>query len=136
MKRGILILAHYGLGDLIMSLPLLRAVSAWADGQRPVRVLLHSAKHFELLREEGLCISPLYYHPHFSGARGLLRLWSHLIGSTDLVIAIPTVPLKKLLLVRALIGARRSAGEAFPAYRRLLSFSAEKGWTKSIKGMD
>jgi ADP-heptose:LPS heptosyltransferase len=115
-----------------MSLPLLRGISRWSGGRWPVKVLLKTTEHFELLREEGLDLLPLYYHPQYLGWRGLTRLVEDLRGTIDLIIGIPMVPAKKLFLLRCMIGARYCAGEAFPIFRRLLSFSAEKGWTKSV----
>ena len=130
--RGILILDHHGFGNVVMSLPLLRAICRWANGRWPVRALFASPQHFELVREEGLDIVPLYLRPRYQGFRGLMRLRADLSGRIDLIVGVPQVPVRIPMLLKLAFGARYSVGEAFPLCRRLLSFSAEKGWTKSI----
>lgn len=97
-----------------------------------MRVLLQSRQHFELIGEEKLELIPVYYHPHYQGWWGLMRLWKDFKGTTDLIIGVPQVPAINVLALKVALGARYSAGEALPRDRWLLSFSAEKEWTKSI----
>jgi ADP-heptose:LPS heptosyltransferase len=132
--RGILILDHHGLGNVIMSLPLLRAICRWTSGRWPVRILLKSPDHFDLLREEGISLIPLYYHLRYRGLRGMVRLWRDLRGATDLIIGVPQVTAKNLIILKFALGARYTAGEAYPPYPypKWLSFPASYGYTKSI----
>ena len=126
----VLILNHHGLGNVVMSLPLLTAVAARAGGFK-VRVLFASPECFDLVRDEELVLEPVYYRPHFEGFRGLLRLRKAFPG-TRVVIGIPQVPALTVAAVARTLGASAAAGETWPAGRWLLSHAAQKGWTTSI----
>ncbi len=120
-RRGILIVDSQGLGDVVCSLPLLQSVCRWSNGQFPIYVLLQSADCFELIRAEGLDISPLYVQPFYNGLRGLVRLWTELLGKVDLIIGLPEIAEKKLMFLRCALGAKYLVGESRRSYRALMS---------------
>jgi ADP-heptose:LPS heptosyltransferase len=128
--RGILIVNHQGLGDAVLTLPLIKAVCRWASGRWPVRILFDSQPYSELVQEEGLEHIPCYLHPKYAGKRGLLRLCLDLVGTTDLIICHPEISALKLALLRVAIGARYAAGEAAAPLDWLLSFSVRRDWKK------
>lgn len=130
--RGILVVSPQGLGDVVDSTPLLKAICRWAKGRWPVRVLLGSPKSFELVREENLDVIPHYLRPGQEVGRGLVRLWRDLRGTTDLIVTSPEVSSAKLVLLKWALGARYAAGEAVPPYARFLTFPIEASWTKPI----
>lgn len=132
--RGILVVDPQGLGDVVDSTPLLKAICRWAKGRCPVRVLFASPDRFELIREEGLDLIPLYVHPRYDGWRGLARLWSDLKGTTDLIVSSPEVSSAKLVLLKLALGARWAAGEVAPPYTRFVTFPAAASWTRPIRG--
>jgi ADP-heptose:LPS heptosyltransferase len=131
-RRGILIACHQGLGDVVQSLPLIKAVCRWARGRWPVRILFDSPPYFELVQEEDLELTPYYFHPTYVGKRGLLRLCLDLRGTTDLIICPPELSALRLAILRVAIGARYAAGEAAAPFDRLLSFSVRQDWKKSF----
>jgi ADP-heptose:LPS heptosyltransferase len=110
-----------------MSLPLLKALSRAA----PVRVLLRSPESFELIREEGLPVEPVYER-RYRGLAGLRRLRADFRGRVRLVLGVPQVPARTVALVALAVGAPYRAGEATTRWRPLLSMAVEKTWTKSI----
>lgn len=132
VDRGIFVLDHHGFGNVIMSLPLLRAVSKWASGRCPVTVLFRSPEHFRLLQNEELSINPVYLCPRYEGVSGLYQLLKDFRGSAEVLISVPSVPLRTAMTVKVILGAKYLVGEALPLSRWLFSVSAEKGWTKSI----
>ncbi len=130
LDGDVLILNHYGLGNVVMSLPLLTAAAARARGVK-VRVLFASPECFDLVREEGLAVEPIYYHPQFEGVRGLLRLRKAFPGIRT-IIGIPQVPALTVAAVARVLSADTTAGETWPSGRWLLTHAAQKGWTTSI----
>lgn len=132
VDRGIFVLDHHGFGNVIMSLPLLQAVSKWAAGRCTVTVLFRSPEHFRLLQNEGLSIKPVYLCSRYQGVSGLYNLLKDFRGSAEMLISVPGVPLRTAMTVKVILGAKYLVGEALPLRRRLFSVSAEKGWTKSV----
>jgi ADP-heptose:LPS heptosyltransferase len=130
--KGILILNHQGLGNVIMSTPLLRAVSRQRPQHCPIYVLLASRDHYQLIENEALDIIPLCRRPSYQGWRGSMKLWFDLRTRIDLVLAPPQTSLDRITFVKRVLRARYAAGEVFACERHLLAFSAEKGWNKSI----
>src|ERR1017187_3159704 len=130
--KGILILNHQGLGNVIMSIPLLRAVSRERPQDCPIYVLLASRDHYQLIENDALDIIPLCRRPDYQGWRGSMRLWLGLRARIDLVLAPPQTLLDRITFVKRVLRARYAAGEVFAYERHLLAFSAEKGWNKSI----
>lgn len=131
-RRGILIVDPQGYGDVVMSIPLLKAVCQWARGRWPVRALFQSEAHFDLVREENLDLQPLFVKPRYQNWRGLVRLWSDLRGTTDFVISPPEVAPRKLVTLKLGLGAKYLVGEAFPPYDRWFTFFVQASWTKSM----
>src|SRR5262249_22134118 len=121
--RGILIINQQGLGDLVETIPLMKAVCNWANGRWPVRVLLDSEPYYELIQEEKLDIIPYFLKPNYKGKRGLLRFCRDMMETTDLVICPPELSALKLAFLRIAIGARYAAGEAAAPLHHLHSFS-------------
>jgi len=120
-----------GLGDVVMSLPLLRAISKWAEGRFVVRVIFESSQHVDLIREEGLNIIPVCspYRPIWKQVINLRKVWK---AGADLVIGVPGVSADKIFLLSTALRARYTTGEVFPNDRNRLSFPVMGGWTKSI----
>ena len=117
-----------GLGDVVQSLPLLRAVCHWADGRWPVRVLFATEDHYELVREEKLKVISFFVSSVPRKPHSLLRLWSNLAGQSDLIVCAPEMSAAKLILLKYAIGARYAVGEASAIYRRFLTFSKKASW--------
>jgi ADP-heptose:LPS heptosyltransferase len=130
--RGILILDHHGFGNVVMSIPFLKAISDWAKGRWPVTVLINSAGQFDLIREEGLAIKTVSYKPRYVGLAGLVRFRADFRNRFDLIVGVPQIPVPKIMLLGALVGARHWAAEAFGWYRPFLAAWAAKNWTKPI----
>jgi ADP-heptose:LPS heptosyltransferase len=128
--RGILVVDSQGLGDVVQSLPLLKAVCEWARDRYPVHVMFASPRHYELVQEEGLEISPLFVHHLRSDLLGLFGLWKELAGKFDLIVCAPEMSAAKLVLLKIVTRASHAIGEASPPFSRFLSFSAETSWTK------
>ncbi len=130
--RGILILDHQGIGNVVLSLPLLRSVRDWARGRWPVWVLLNSPHVFDLLAEEEIEATPVYYQADRGAWRNLITLRGLLKQRIDLVIAVPQIhPLKAAMLARAL-DARYTVAESLFRWSWALSSSVRKTWTKPI----
>src|ERR1039458_6696655 len=83
--RGVLILDHQGIGNVVMSIPLLRAVSEWARDRWPVWVTLEGPARAQVLAQEGLNIIPIYYQPKCNAWERLSALRAALQGRVDLV---------------------------------------------------
>jgi ADP-heptose:LPS heptosyltransferase len=115
-----------------MSIPLLRAISDWVAGRWPIKVLFNSINHFDLVREEGLDIEPIFRHPHYSGINGIFNVLKYLYRKIDIIICVPQIPWYNIVALNIFLGSRYIAGEVFPKYRFMFSFSAEKDWNKSI----
>jgi len=111
-----------------MSIPLLAAVSAWARGKCPVRVLLASRAHAEILEAEGLAYEPLYSNSRLS----ILATLVPLVGRTGLVIGVPQVPAKTVTVLKRILRSRYAAAEAFAPFHSALSHAVPKTWTKPI----
>lgn len=115
-----------------MTLPLLRGICRWAAGRFPVHVMLGSTQHFELIREENLNVSPIYYK-FGSRLRQSINLRDILKTGVDLVVGVPGISAKKLSLLGIALRARYTAGEVFElSDNRYLTFPTPGGWTKSI----
>lgn len=119
-----------GLGDVVQSLPLLRAVCRWANGRWPVQALFATPDHYELVREERLNLTPLFVSsvprkPYF-----VLRLWRDLIGKPDLIVCAPEMSAAKLVALKYATGARYAIGEASAPYSRFLTSWVETSWTR------
>jgi len=131
-NRGILILDHQGLGNLVMSIPLLKGVSGWARNRWPAWVTLEGPSRVQVLSQEGLNIIPIYYKPQCNVWKGINQLRSALQGRVDLVIATPQISALKTALLTQMLGARYSVAEAMPRWSWALSRSVQKSWTKPI----
>ncbi len=131
-EQRLLILDHYGFGNVVMSLPLLRTLCGGDRPAGPVKVLFRSPDHFELVRGEGLQVEPLYLRGRYGGMTGLLRLCWDLRGHIDGIVAVPQIPASRVVVLRLAIGARWTAGETLANYRRLFTYPVEKGWTRSV----
>jgi ADP-heptose:LPS heptosyltransferase len=125
---GIFILDPYGIGNVVMSIPFLRA--ACASG-REVTVLLASPLQHELLIQEGLKMRAIY-RSAYPGWRGLARLANELRGKIGTVAGLPQVPATTVFCFAAALGASVSAGESFPLTRPLLTHAVRKTWTRPI----
>src|SRR6267154_96329 len=88
--------------------------SRFADGQMVNSRYMFC---FSLIRAEGLDISPLYVQPFYNGLRGLVRLWTELLGKVDLIIGLPEIAEKKLMFLRCALGAQYLVGESRRSYR-------------------
>ena len=130
--RGILIVDSQGLGDVVQSLPMLKAVCEWAAGRWPVRVLFASSRHYDLVREERLPLIPLFVHHLRNDPRGLFRLWMQIAGKSDLIVCAPEMSAAKLALLKCATGATYAIGEATAPFSWLISHSVEKSWTTSF----
>lgn len=113
----------------MQSIPLLHAVCKWASGRWPVRALFASEKHFDLVREEKLQLTPFFVHHIRDDFRGLLRLWKELAWKSDLIVCAPEMSEAKLALLKLATGARYAVGEASPPSSWLLTNSVEKSWS-------
>ncbi|MGH9729331.1 MAG: glycosyltransferase family 9 protein [Candidatus Acidiferrales bacterium] len=129
-RRGVLFVDCQGLGDVVQSLPLLKAVCNWAAGKWPVRVLFASPQHYELVREENLQLIPILVGELRRDPAGLLNLWTKLAGKSDLIVCAPEMSAAKLVLLRYVTGARYAVGEASSPYGHFLTFYAETSWTE------
>lgn len=119
-----------GLGDVVQSLPLLRAVCRWADGRWPVQTLFATPSHYELVHEEKLNLTPLFVssvprNPYF-----VVRLCSKLVGQPDLIVCAPEMSAAKLVALKYVTGARYAIGEAEAPYSRFLTSCVETSWTR------
>jgi ADP-heptose:LPS heptosyltransferase len=129
-RRGVLFIDCQGLGDVVQSLPLLKAVCNWSERRWPVRVLFATRQHYELVREEKLQMIPIFVGGLRRDAAGLMNLWAKLAGKSDLIVCAPEMSPGKLVLLKYVTGARYAVGEASAPYSRFLSFSAEASWTE------
>lgn len=128
--RSVLFVDSQGLGDVVQSLPLLRAVCRWTDGRWPVQSLFATPDHYELVREESLNLTPLFVssvprNPYF-----VFRLWSKLIGKPDLIVCAPEMSAAKLVALKYATAARYAIGEASAPYSRFLTSYVETSWTR------
>lgn len=130
--RGIFVLNHHGFGNVVLSLPLIQAISRWALNKCIVRVLFRGPEYFQLIQHEVGGIEPIYLHTRYQGLRGLFNIRKDFGGTADLLLAVPGIPVSTALAVKVALGADHMAGEALPTKQWLFSVSAEKGWTKSI----
>ena len=128
--RGVLFVDCQGLGDVVQSLPLLKAVCNWSAGKWPVRVLFAARQHYELVREENLQLIPIFVGELRRDAAGLMKLWTRLARKSDLIMCAPEMSPGKLVLLKYVTGARYAIGEASSPYSHFLSFSTEASWTK------
>lgn len=128
--RGILFVDSQGLGDVVQSLPLLRAICRWAEGRWPVRVLFATADHYQILREERLNLIPFFVSSVPRKPTSLLRLWSQLVRRSDLVVCAPEMSGLKLVGLRYAVGSRYAIGEASKFCSLFLTMAAEASWTR------
>jgi ADP-heptose:LPS heptosyltransferase len=128
--KGVLFVDSQGLGDVVQSLPLLRAVCLWANGRYPVQLLFATADHYEIVREEHLNFTPFFVSSVPRNARSVLQLLSKLVGSPDLIVCAPEMSASKLVLLKYATGARYAVGEAAAPYARWLTASVETSWTR------
>jgi len=119
-----------GLGDVVQSLPLLRAVCSWAERRCPVQALFATEDHYELIREEGLNLAPFFVSSVPRRPLSVLRVWSELVGRPDLIVCAPEMSAAKLVLLKYATGARYAIGEASPPYARFLTASVGASWTR------
>lgn len=127
--RGVLFVDSQGLGDVVQSLPLLRAVCNWAEGRWPVQALFATKDHYEIVREEGLKITPLFVSSVPRKPLSVLRVWSELVGRPDLIICAPEMSASKLLWLKRATGARYAIGEG-ATLARFPAAPIETSWTK------
>ncbi|MGC1107218.1 MAG: glycosyltransferase family 9 protein [Candidatus Acidiferrales bacterium] len=118
-----------GLGDVVQSLPLLRAVCEWAKGRWPVQALFATSDHYEIVREEKLNLTPFFVSSVPRKPRSVLWLWSKLVGRPDLIVCAPEMSAAKLVWLKYATGARYAIGEASAPYDRFLTSSVETSWT-------
>jgi ADP-heptose:LPS heptosyltransferase len=133
-RRGILFVDSQGLGDVVQSLPLLKAVCNWGACKWPVRVLFATQQHYELVREENLQLIPIFVGELRGHVSGLMSLWAKLAGKSDLVVCAPEMSPGKLVLLKYVTGARYAVGEASAPSSYFLSFSAEASWIEPYPG--
>lgn len=128
--RGILFVDSQGLGDVVQSLPLLRAICCLAEGRCPVRALFASAGHYEIVREEKLNMTPFFvsHVPHKSAS--VLRLLLRLRGESDLIVCAPEISALKLIGLKYATGSRHAIGEASSFSGRLLTARVKASWTR------
>lgn len=119
-----------GLGDVVQSLPLLRAVCSWAEGRWPVQALFATEDHYEIVCEEALDLVPFFVSSVPRRPLSVLRLWSKLVGRPDLIVCAPEMSAPKLVWLKYLTGARYAIGEASAPYARFLTASVETSWTR------
>lgn len=129
-RRGVLFVDCQGLGDVVQSLPLLKAVCNWSERKWPVRVLFATRQHYELVREENLQLIPIFVGELRRDVAGLMNLWIKLAGKSDLIVCAPEMSPGKLVLLKYLTGARYAVGEASAPYNHFLNFSTEASWTE------
>jgi len=129
-RRGVLFADCQGLGDVVQSLPLLKAVCNWGAHKWRVHVLFATQQHYELVREENLQLIPIFVGELRRNAAGLMKLWTKLAGKSDLIVCAPEMSPGKLVLLKYATGARYAFGEASAPYSHFLSFSAEASWTE------
>lgn len=130
--RGILIIDSQGLGDVVQSLPLLKSVCQWASNRWPVRVLFASVKHYELVQEENLELTPLFVHRLRDSLPSLLKLWTQIAGKSDLIVCAPEMSAAKLILLKIVTATRNVVGEASAPYSWFLTNAVEQSWTASF----
>jgi ADP-heptose:LPS heptosyltransferase len=126
----VLFVDSQGLGDVVQSLPLLRAVCQWAEGRWPVQALFATADHYEIVREEKLTLIPFFVSSVPRKPRSVLWLWSKLVGRPDLIVCAPEMSAAKLAMLKYATGARYAIGEASAPYDRFLASSVETSWTR------
>lgn len=127
--HGILFVDCQGLGDVVQSLPFLKAVCGWAADRWPVRALFAAPEHFELIQEESLHLFPFFVQYLRHDVRRLFDLWLQLAGRSDLVVSPPEISASKLVLLKLATGARHAVGEASGPCSRLLSYAVETSWS-------
>lgn len=129
-RRGVLFVDCQGLGDVVQSSPLLKAVCNCDGRAWPVRVLFATQQHYELLREENLRLIPVFVGELRRNAVRLMNLWTKLAGKSDLIVCAPEMSPGKLVLLKYITGARYAVGEASTPYSHFLSSSAATNWTE------
>lgn len=129
-SRGVLFVDSQGLGDVVQSLPLLRAVCDWAEGHCPVQALFASEHHYQIVLEEGLNLAPFFVSSVPRKPLSVLRLWSKLVGRPDLIVCAPEMSASKLVWLKYATGARYAIGEASAPCARFLTASVETSWTR------
>lgn len=127
----VLVLNHLGFGNVVMSIPLLKALSEKLTAGQRLIVLLRSAPHFELLREDLPAIEPRFLHGP-GRVRCLLGLRADLRERVRWVIGVPQVPPGTIRLVQEAIGAKESIGEAAGIRRHVLDRWVLKHERRSI----
>lgn len=128
--RGILVVDPQGLGDVVCSIPLIKAICGWSCGRWPVYLILNNPNCFELIRGEGLDVVPIFMVPSYSGKRGAFRLWAELKNRIDLVIGLPEIAERKLVMLRYAIGARYLVAGSRPLYQRWMTSVIPQDWTQ------
>lgn len=128
--RAVLFVDSQGLGDVVQSLPLLRAVCQWAEGRWPVQALFATERHYEIVREESLNLIPFFISSVPRKPLSVVRLWSKLVGRADLIVCAPEMSASKLVWLKYAIGARYAIGEASAPFSRFLTASVETSWTR------
>lgn len=127
--RGLLFVATQGLGDLVQTLPLLRAICDLAETRLPIYLLLASPLQFELLREEKLLLSQICVRDGLGERRSRLKLWKKIVGKIDLIVSAPEISAVKLVSLKYVTGTRYAFGEASDLWSRFLTFSVQQSWT-------
>jgi ADP-heptose:LPS heptosyltransferase len=128
--RGILLVDSQGLGDVVQSLPLLRAICRWAEGRWPMRALFATADHYEIVSEERLNLIPFFVSSVPRKAASVLRLWRELVGRSDLIVCAPEMSGLKLVGLKYAIGSRHAIGEASKFCNYFLTAAIEASWTR------
>lgn len=128
--RGILFVDSQGLGDVVQSLPLLRGICRLAEGRWPVRALFATTDHYEIVGKEKLNVIPFFVSSVPRKAVSVLRLWSQLVGRSDLIVCAPEMSGLKLVGLRHAIGSRHAIGEASKLCKHFLTAAVEASWTR------
>src|SRR5579863_262905 len=126
--RGVLFIDSQGLGDVVQTLPLLRAICRWSETRWPLYVLFASPEHYEIMREEKLALLPIFVRGNSDGRDSRLRLWGKLAGKIDLIVSAPEISAAKLLLLKGAVAARYAIGEASRVAGRFLTSSVNPSW--------
>lgn len=128
--RGILFVDSQGLGDVVQSLPLLRAICRWADRRWPVRALFATADHYQLVREEKLNVTPFFVSSVPRKLTSGFHAWRQLVGRSDLIVCAPEISAAKLSALRFATGARYAIGEGSTLWDRFLTVAVESSWVR------
>lgn len=127
--KGLLFVATQGLGDLVQTFPLIRAIYAGVKGRWPVYLLLASPRHYEPFREERLPVRPIFVRESPGAPHSYRKLWRKLAGEIDVIVSAPEISAAKLFLLSHAIRARHVFAEASPPISRWFTSSPRLTWS-------